>query len=88
MLVLPEDKRLGLEVLRKVRDMVKEGVALVGPKPEVNPGLTGYPNSDSELHQIADEVWGDLNGTTVYRTELRQGPGVSGDCPWRRFSTS
>src|SRR5208283_1043541 len=64
-LILPEDKRLSLEVLRKVRDMVKEGVALVGPKPQVNPGLTGYPNSDSELHQIAEEVWGDLNGTTV-----------------------
>ena len=34
-LILPEDKRVGLEVLRKIRDLVKEGVALVGPKPEV-----------------------------------------------------
>jgi hypothetical protein len=64
-LILPEDKRLNLEVLRKVRDLVKEGVALVGPKPEVNPGLTEYPNSDSELRRIADEVWGELNGATV-----------------------
>jgi hypothetical protein len=72
-LVLPEDKRLGVEVLRKVRDMVKEGVALVGPKPEVNPGLTGYPNNDSELRQIADEIWGDLNGSTS--TERSYGKG-------------
>jgi hypothetical protein len=64
-LILPEDKRLNLDVLRQVRDMVKEGIALVGPKPEANPGLTEYPSSDSELRQIADEVWGDLNGTTV-----------------------
>jgi hypothetical protein len=64
-LILPEDKRLNVEVLRQVRDLVKEGIALVGPKPEANPGLTEYPNSDSELRQIADEVWGDLNGTTV-----------------------
>ena len=64
-LVLPEDKRLNLDVLRKVRDMVKEGVAVVGPKPQANPGLTEYPASDTELRQIADEVWGDLNGTTV-----------------------
>jgi len=63
-LVLPEDKRLGLEVLRKVRDMVKEGLALVGPKPQANPGLSGYPDNDKELQQIADEVWGDLNGST------------------------
>jgi hypothetical protein len=63
-LILPEDKRLNLEVLRKVRDMVKEGIALVGPKPEANPGLTGYPSSDSELRQIANEIWGDLDGKT------------------------
>jgi len=64
-LVLPEDKRLYVELLRKVRDMVKEGIALVGPRPEVNPGLTAYPDSDSELRQIAEEVWGDLDGKTV-----------------------
>jgi hypothetical protein len=72
-LILPEDRRLGVEVLRKVRDMVKEGVAVVGPKPQVNPGLAGYPNSDSELRQIADEVWGDLDGSTV--TERSYGKG-------------
>jgi hypothetical protein len=72
-LIIPEDKRLNLEVLRKVRDLVKEGIALVGPKPEVNPGLTGYPASDSELREIADEVWGDLNGTSV--TERSYGKG-------------
>lgn len=63
-LVLPQDKRIGLEVLRKVRDMVREGIAVVGPKPEMPPGLTASPGSDAELRQIAEEVWGDLNGTT------------------------
>jgi len=72
-LILPEDNRLNLELLRKVRDLVKEGVALVGPKPEVNPGLTGYPNNDSELRRIADEVWGNLDGSTV--TERKYGKG-------------
>jgi hypothetical protein len=72
-LVIPGDKRLSLDVLRKVRDMVKEGIALVGPKPEVNPGLSGHPNSDSELRQIANEVWGDLNGSTA--TERTYGKG-------------
>jgi hypothetical protein len=72
-LILPEDKRLNLGVLRKVHDLVKEGIALVGPRPQANPGLTGYPTSDSELRQIADEVWGDLNATTV--TERSYGKG-------------
>jgi hypothetical protein len=72
-LILPEDKRLNLEVLHKVRDLVKEGIALVGPKPEANPGLTGYPASDTELRQIADEVWGDLNGTSVRERSCGKG---------------
>jgi hypothetical protein len=72
-LILPEDTRLTLDLLRKVRDLVKEGIALVGPKPQINPGLTGYPNCDTELRQIADEVWGGLDGSTV--TERNYGKG-------------
>lgn len=72
-LVLPEDNRITLEMLQKIRDLVKAGMCLVGPKPERAPGLTGYPGSDAELRQIADEVWGDLNGTT--RTERAYGEG-------------
>jgi hypothetical protein len=72
-LILPEDTRLGIEVLRKIRDMVKEGVAVVGPKPQANPGLADYPRCDAELRQIADDVWGDLNGSTV--TERTYGKG-------------
>ena len=72
-LVLPEDPRLNLDVLRKVRDMVKEGIAVVGPKPQANPGLTQYPASDSELRQIAEEVWGDLDGRTVTHRSCGKG---------------
>ncbi len=72
-LVLPEDKRLGIDMLRKVRDMVNAGVAVVGPKPQVNPGLTGYPHCDDELHQIVDDVWGKLDGTEI--TERTYGKG-------------
>ncbi len=72
-LILPEDQRIGLDVLRKVRDLVKAGITLVGPKPEANPGLTDYPNNDSELNQIAEEVWGDLDGAT--NTERTYGKG-------------
>ena len=87
-LVLPEDRRLSLEVLRKVRDMVKEGVALVGPKPQANPGLTAYPQSDAELRQIAEEVWGDLNGSTVTERSYGKGRVFWGLPLWRRFSKS
>lgn len=63
-LVLPEDRTLTLELLRKVRDLVRDGATLVGPKPLKVPGLSGHPGSDDELHRLADEVWDGLNGTS------------------------
>ncbi len=72
-LVLPEYRALTLELARKIRDLVNGGVVVVGPKPAHTPGLTAYPESDGELRRIADEVWGDLDGTT--KTERRFGQG-------------
>ena len=64
-LVLPDDDRMTLPVLRKVRDLVQAGAIVVGPKPSRTPSLTGYPACDQELRGIADQVWGDCNGTSV-----------------------
>jgi hypothetical protein len=72
-LVLPDDPTMTLEVLRKTRDLVNEGVCLVGPKPEHTCGLGAYPEDDAELHRIAAEVWGDLDGKTA--TERAYGKG-------------
>ncbi len=72
-LVLPEDQVLSLELLRKVRDLVRDGAIVVGPKPEHTPGLTGYPGSDEELRRLADEVWGNLDGTSVTERSFGKG---------------
>ena len=72
-LILPEQTTITLDLLRKVRDLVKDGANLVGPKPERTPGLSGYPESDRELRRLADEVWGDLDGTGVTERTFGQG---------------
>jgi hypothetical protein len=72
-LVLPEKKTMTLEVMRKIRALVEQGMCLVGAKPRHTPGLVRYPASDTELRRIADEVWGDLDGKTV--TERAFGKG-------------
>ena len=72
-LVLPDQKTMTLEVMRKIRDLVEQGMCLVGPKPEHTPNLVGYPASDEELRRIAGEVWGGLDGKTV--TERTFGTG-------------
>jgi hypothetical protein len=72
-LVLPEDQMLTLELLRKVRDLVREGAVVVGPRPGQAPGLSGYPGSDEELRRLADEVWGNLDGTSSTERSFGKG---------------
>ncbi|HUZ47217.1 MAG TPA: glycosyl hydrolase [Terriglobia bacterium] len=72
-LVLPEYQTITLELLRKIRDLVNGGAVVVGPKPLHTPGLTAYPDSDAELRRLADEVWGDLDGTTKTERSFGQG---------------
>jgi hypothetical protein len=73
-LVLPEIDRMTLPVLRKVRELVRNGATVLGPKPLQSPSLTGYPNADREVQALAAEVWGDLDG--VSRTKRSYGKGT------------
>ncbi|MGD0784180.1 MAG: glycosyl hydrolase, partial [Candidatus Aminicenantales bacterium] len=62
-----------IEAVRKIRDLVRAGATVVGPRPEKASGLKDYPRSDEEVRKIADEVWGDCDGKM--RTEHRYGLG-------------
>lgn len=58
MLVLPERSVISLPVLRKLKEFVDAGATIIGPRPATARGLTGFPESDAEVKQIADELWG------------------------------
>jgi hypothetical protein len=72
-LVLPAIDRMTLPVLRKIAKLVNDGAVVYGPKPLHSPSLTGYPESESALAKLADDVWGSCNGKTV--TEHPYGKG-------------
>ena len=73
-LVLPPRRKISLPLLRKIRDLVSDGMKLVvSSRPEETPGLTEYPHCDAEVKRVADEVWGDLDGAKV--TERACGKG-------------
>lgn len=72
-LVLPETDRMTVSVLQKIRDLVRSGATVVGPKPTRSPGLMQYPYADSSVRAIAEEVWGDLDG--ISRTTRVYGKG-------------
>jgi hypothetical protein len=64
---------MSVEVIRKLRELILAGATVVGPPPLHAAGLKNYPESDAQLKEIANDIWGDLDGTT--RTERRLGKG-------------
>lgn len=58
LMVLPSRAAISLPALRKIRELVRDGATILGPKPEEATGLTDYPRSDAQVRKIADALWG------------------------------
>ncbi len=58
-LVLPQLETIRPAVLRKIRDLVKAGATVLGPRPVRSPSLEDYPQCDDEVRTLAAELWGD-----------------------------
>ena len=80
-LVLPEQKDIPLEVLRKLVKMVSEGATIIGPKPSDVPGFQDYEYRTAELRELADNMWGECNGTTIKVNRYGKGNVVWGYTP-------
>jgi hypothetical protein len=83
LLVLPERTVISLPVLRKLKEFVAAGGAVLGPRPTTASGLTGFPESDTEVNRLADELWGHgrvLVGQTAREALLAKG--IKPDFEW------
>lgn len=70
MLVLPHFRTMTPGLLAKVSELVAAGAVVAGLPPVHTPGLTGYPESDSRLKAMADDLWGadaDAPGIVAHR---------------------
>ena len=72
-LVLPDNKRMPVEVARKIEELVKAGSTIIGPRPESDPGLRGYPQCDDSVKAIASSLWENVDGNQV--KERKDGKG-------------
>ena len=72
-LMIPNEKAIDLDVLRKLEQLVKDGMTLIGPLPTEATGLTEFPKGDLELKAIANRMWGKTDGKTI--TENNYGKG-------------
>lgn len=60
-------------LLRKVRDLIKGGAVVIGPRPVRSSSLQDYPQCDREIQALGQEAWGDCNGTSVTEHALGAG---------------
>ena len=72
-LVLPERQTMTPALLRKIRELVQAGATVVGPRILASPSLSGYPDCDTDVKMLANELWGDSDGTRVTEHRLGQG---------------
>jgi hypothetical protein len=56
-LVLPQMETMTPALLRKVRDLVRAGATVIGPRPLKSPSLSDYPQCDQEVQRLAAELW-------------------------------
>lgn len=72
-LVLPNSRFMTPAMARRIRDLVREGATVIGPRPELSPSLQSYPQCDAEVRAIGQEVWGDCDGQRVKQHTFGKG---------------
>lgn len=55
--VLPENKWMRPETLKKLEQLAKAGAFIIGSKPAKSPSLENYPLCDKQVKKIADSLW-------------------------------
>lgn len=60
-LVLPNTPEMPVEVAEKIKNLVADGATVVGSKPVRSTGLKDYPECDTQVAKIGNEVWGQGN---------------------------
>jgi len=72
-LVLPDRAAISLEVLKHLEKLIFNGAVVIGRKPERTTSLKGYPECDEEVKKIADKIWGDSDGKSVFTNTYGKG---------------
>lgn len=77
-LVLPQLKTMRPEVLRRLLDLVRQGGILLGPPPDHSPSLEDYGQADTRVRQMAADLWGSIDGSSVKTHVVGKGMVIDG----------
>jgi len=74
----PFQHTVSLPLLRKLRDLVRAGGVILGPRPVSTPGLSGYPAVNKEFQGLVEELWGTDSAKTPAERAVGKGKVFSG----------
>ena len=74
----PTDINMRPKMLACLRDLVRAGATVVGPRPEHSPSLADYPQADAQVKNLAAEIWGNCDGKNILENAVGQGRMVWG----------
>ena len=61
----PDDVNMTPPVLNRIRDLVRAGATVVGPRPQHSPSLADFPKCDAQVKKLARELWGHCDGISI-----------------------
>ncbi len=64
-LILDKSQTMTYELLNKISKLVAGGAIIIGKKPQRSPSLQNYPLCDLSIKNLADKMWGNIDGNTV-----------------------
>ncbi len=72
-LVLPPTTQMTPEVARKLHELVAAGATIVGARPTASPSLAHGSEADAQVHALATDLWGDMDGVTLNQHAFGKG---------------
>ncbi len=77
-LVLPKLETMRPELLAKIKQLVRDGAVVLGPAPKRSPSLQNQPVADQQVHTLATELWGDVDGVNIKSRKFGKGTIMNG----------
>ena len=77
-LVLPKQETMRPELLAKIKQLVNDGATVLGPAPSLSPSLQNQPDADKQVSEMAEELWGEVDGVNVKERKYGKGYMMSG----------
>lgn len=77
-LALSNARAMTPALARKLKGLVEAGATVLGPRPVKSPSLSGFPQCDEEVRQVAGELWGNCDGDQIKERSFGRGRIISG----------